>query len=291
MNVSAGPTEHVSTREHWERLVAVAMLGTDRRNPPEAPPAVAELVDDTLRATPAERMLAQVAAMVAVRRAGVMPAPAVAPLAGPPPDGRPAVSAAAVSRWYEVTTRWPVVEDEWTITLIERGLRVRPELVTELLIRHRGEPVRRLRTHLACGPLAAWLIEQIPALADGKERDRGFVAPGPDEIAAATRLPDLPVTPELVTLLDARGPHPGTALAEAIAGGQLGHPHRAVLVNLLARADAEVLDAVHDALVRADPAAPGGALAASLADLVDVRRAMLTELRADQDTKGDGPLP
>ncbi len=75
--------------DHWRELVAVAMLGTDRRNPPEPTGVIADLVDDTVRSTPSERMLAQVAATVAVRRAGVLPGPARAPIAGPD-VGRPA---------------------------------------------------------------------------------------------------------------------------------------------------------------------------------------------------------
>ena len=69
--------------EHWRELVTTAMLGTDRRDPPAAVGPLADLVADTLRSAPSERMLAQVAACTAVRRAGVLPGPPVDRLAGP----------------------------------------------------------------------------------------------------------------------------------------------------------------------------------------------------------------
>lgn len=263
--------------EHWERLVAVAMLGTDRRNPPDAPPAIAALVDDTLRTTPAERMLAQVAAMVAVRRAGVMPASPAAPLAGPPTDERPEIPPTAIERWYDITTRWPVLVDEWMIAVIDGGWRVVSQLVPDLLARHRGDRVRRLRAHLACGPLAAWLVEQLPELADATERG-GVAAVTEVDADELMRLADLPVPPDLVALVDAGGAHAGVALAEAVAAGKLAHPHRAVLVNLLARIDPAALGDIHRALAAVDPAARGAALAATLADLAATRHAMLADL-------------
>jgi hypothetical protein len=102
--------------EHWRELLATAMLGTDRRNPPEPTGLIADLVDDTVRSTPSERMLAQVAATVAVRRAGVLPGPPRPPIAGPDPDDRPVCVPAAADRWHHVVSSWPVLEDEWLLT-------------------------------------------------------------------------------------------------------------------------------------------------------------------------------
>ena len=107
--------------EHWSELVAVAMLGTDRRNPPESTGVIADLVDDTVRSTPSERMLAQVAATVAVRRAGVLPGPSRPPVAGPDVDDRPVCVPAAVDRWHHMVSSWPVLEDEWMLTLLVNG--------------------------------------------------------------------------------------------------------------------------------------------------------------------------
>ena len=61
-------TAAISMQDHWDELVAVAMLGTDRRNPPDAPEPIADVVDDTVRERPSDRMLAQVAATVTARR-------------------------------------------------------------------------------------------------------------------------------------------------------------------------------------------------------------------------------
>ena len=51
--------------------------------------AVAARLADTARSAPSERMLAQVAACVAVRRAGVVPGPVHPPVAAPRADDRP----------------------------------------------------------------------------------------------------------------------------------------------------------------------------------------------------------
>ena len=61
---------------HWQQLLTVALLGTDRRDPP--PPLhgpVGEVVADTVRQEPSARMLADVAACAAVRRAAFLPGP------------------------------------------------------------------------------------------------------------------------------------------------------------------------------------------------------------------------
>ncbi len=278
-------TGDVTMAEHWERLVAVAMLGTDRRNPPDPPAAIADVVDDTLREPPAERMLAQVAATVAVRRAGIVPAPAVAPLAAPPDDPRPPIPAAATQRWYDVTSRWPVLEDEWMITVVERGWRIGPELVPDVLVRHRGDTLRRARARLAVGPLAGWLVAQQPALGDPAERRRHRL-----DGETVLQLPELPIPPELWASADGTPDEVGAALARAIASGELAHRHRAVLVNLLARVDPAALTGIHRRLSRVDASTPGGVLASGLADLVGTRRTMLDELAQPVDQGGGAAI-
>ena len=191
---------------HWRELVTTAMLGTDRRDPPAAIGPLDDLVADTLRSVPSERMLAQVAACTAVRRAGVLPGPPVERLQPPAPDDRPVCVPAAVERWHHITTSWPVLEDEWTLTLITNGRRVAPELVPAVLRRHRSDPVRRARAEVACGPLATWLVSHLPELE--ARSARGAVDP-----EALGELPDLPIPPGLVDLLGAPADI-GTALAE-----------------------------------------------------------------------------
>jgi hypothetical protein len=262
-----------SAEEAWNQLVAVAMLGTDRRNPPEPSGLVADLVDDTVSATPSERMLVQVAATVSVRRAGVVPGPDRPRLAGPEADARPVCVPAAADRWHHVISSWPVLEDEWLVTLIANGWRVPPELAPLLLIRHRSDPVRRTRAELACGPLAAWLVGH---LADLAARGTGGSEPDPEEVA---ELPPLPIPADLEPFVSADGEQVARQLAAAIDAGTLAHAHRAVLVNLVARMRPDSLGAVADALESIDGASVGFPLASVLADLARTRRRMLDELR------------
>ena len=261
-------------RTSWDALVAVAMLGTDRRNPPEPTGLIADVVDDTVRPTPSERMLAQVATTVAVRRAGVLPGPARPVVAGPDVDDRPICVPAATQRWHHVISSWPVLEDEWMLTLLTSGRRVPADLVPELLTRHRSDPVRRARAELACGPLAGWLVGHLPELAArgaaSTQRD-----PSADDIA---ELPSLPIPPELEPLLFADGAHVARQLGRGIDSGTLVHAHRAVLINLVARMRPDALGAVATALEMVDGTSIGFPLASVLADLARTRERMLDEL-------------
>ena len=264
----------VDLRASWDELVAVAMLGTDRRNPPETTGVIADVVDDTVRSTPSERMLAQVAATVAVRRAGVLPGPARSPVAGSDVDDRPVCLTAAADRWHHVISSWNVLEDEWMLTLLTNGWRVPPDLVPELLTRHRSDPVRRARAELACGPLAGWLVGHLPELAA-----RGAANTQPDPSAEAiAELPVLPIPPDLEPLLFADGAHVARQLAAAIDSGTLVHAHRAVLINLVARMRPDSLRAVATALGAIDGSSIGFPLASVLADLARTRERMLDEL-------------
>lgn len=265
-------TEPATTRDAWEALVAVAMLGTDRRDPPEPVGSIADVVDDTVRTTPSERMLAQVAAMVAVRRAGVVPGPPRPRLPGPPDDDRPICAPAAADRWRHVVASWPVLEDEWMLTLIENGWRIPPELVPDVLTRHRRDEIRRERVELAAGPLAGWLADLVPELAARPSRPSGS---GRSKVDG---LPVLPIPPDLVPLLTASGRESGPLLVHSIRTGSLVHSHRAVLVNLLARVRPDALDGLASSLESVDGATMGFPLASVLADLARTRQLMLDEL-------------
>lgn len=260
--------------EHWRELLATAMLGTDRRNPPVPIGLIADLVDDTVRSTPSERMLAQVAATVAVRRAGVLPGPPRPPMSGPDRDDRPMCVPAASERWHHVVSSWPVLEDEWLLTLIANGWRVPPDLAPDLLTRHRSDPIRRARAELACGPLGGWLVGHLPELA---ARGAASAQPDPsfDDVA---ELPTLPIPPELEPLLLANGAAVARQLAAAIDSGTLVHAHRAVLVNLVARMRPDALGEVATALEAIDGTSHGYPLASVLADLARTRQRMLDEL-------------
>jgi len=260
----------------WRDLVTAALLGSDRRDPPDPGGPVGDLVADAVRTDASSRMLATVAACVAVRRAGVRPGSPVEPLRPPEPDDRPPCTPAAVARWHHVTTSWPVLEDEWVLTCVEQGWRVAAELAPALLRRHRRNAVRRARAVAAVGPTAAWLVEHLPEL-DVVGRPRPL---SPVEFEQLGELPALPIPPELSWLLDATGSEVGGVVAIGLENGDFAEPHRAVLVNLLARCVpgglvdvAEVLDAV-------DRRSSGRPLAISLGDLATTRARMLDELSA-----------
>ena len=164
--------------------------------------------------------------MVAVRRAGVLPGPPRLPVDGPGVDDRPVCVPAAAERWHHVVSSWPVLEDEWMLTVISNGWRVPADLVPELLTRHRTDPIRRARAELACGPLAGWLVGHLPELA-ARGATGAHPDPSADEIA---ELPPLPIPPDLEPLLDAEGDVVAAQLAGAIDAGAAGprSPSRSV---------------------------------------------------------------
>ncbi|BAN03266.1 DUF5691 domain-containing protein [Ilumatobacter coccineus] len=256
--------------EQWRNLVTAALLGTDRRDPPDADGPLAQLVADTARAAPSERMLAQVAACTAVRRAAILPGPPVALTSAPDTDERRECVPAATERWHHITTSWGVLEDEWMLTLIANGWRLSAELVPVALQRHRSDPVRHARVMVAAGPAAEWLIEQLPDLACTKQ---GSVDP-----EAIGELVDLPIPPELLGLLHAPGEQVGATVGAGIEQGEFSHAHRAVLVNLIARMSPAGLPGLIDALDNVDPHSSGAGLASVLADLALTRHRMLDEL-------------
>jgi hypothetical protein len=235
-----------------------------------APEPIADIVDDTVRERPSERMLAQVAAMVAARRAGVLPGAPVATLVPPPVDDRRTIVPAAVERWYHLTTSWPVLEDEWMLELIGGGWRLPPELVPDVLQRHRNDPLRRARALVASGPVANWLVELLPELS-------GRAGASVDDEALG-ELPELPIPPELAELFDAPGAEAARSLTTRIVDGDLVHAHRSVLVNLLARIRRDSLADIERDLDAVASTSAGFALASVLADLAGTRRRMLDEL-------------
>ena len=253
---------------YWDELVTGALLGTDRRDPPVPPPGpVADLVADALRPDGAARMLAAVSAVAAARRAAFVPLAAADPLQPPDVERRPWCSTAAVATWRTVVRDWPVLEDEWMLTLVEAGLGLPPDALVELLQRHRSDAVRLTRVGLAAGPVARWVVGHVPSLAASSPR----TVP----VEAVTSLPELPVPPELHDLLVADAHTFARRLGAEFSVGRYGQPHRAVLVNLIARCRPAVLLDAAAALE-----ATGVGLALALADEARLRHRMLTELGA-----------
>ena len=252
--------------DFWEALVTAALLGTDRRDPPVPPEGpIGDLVADAMQSDGASRMLTSVSAVAAVRRAAFLPLPSTEPLRPPTVDGRPWAPPSAVATWRTIVRDWPVLEDEWLLALVEGGFCLPPDALTALLRRHRTDAVRRARVALAAGPVARWVVEHVPSL--------GATAPRPAPMELVTTLPDLPVPPELRDLVTADAHTISTRLRQGFEGGHFGAPHRAVLVNLIARCRPAVLTEVAEVLERL-----GLGLASALADQARLRNRMLTEL-------------
>jgi hypothetical protein len=257
--------------EHWHDLVTVALLGTDRRDPPELPPGpLADLVADTVAPTPSARMLAAVGASVAARRAGLRPLPPAVPPVAPERDDRPLVAPAAARRWWSIIVSWPVLEDEWLAVVERSGRRLPPDVLIGLLRRHRTDAVRRARVLRMGAAVAAWLLEHQPALRSSTPTRRPPAVDDP--------LPPLAVAPELVPLLTA----PASLVVPAVLGGfqdgTFGVAHRAVLVNFVARMRPDALAPLSAGLGAAELPYANAGLAHSLAELAATRAHMLEEL-------------
>lgn len=257
--------------DYWNEMVTVALLGTDRRDPP-APPTggLADLAADDPQPTPSQRLLQQVAGCIVVRRAGLLPGTPVATVAPPAPDPRPPTPQTATRTWRRVVANWPVLEDEWVLAVVRNGRRLAPELVPPVLARHRTDATRHARALVAAGPLGDWMIEWSPRLA--------CTAKQPPVVELLAEVPELPIVPELVSLLSAPAAQVARTLQAGLSSAELGRAHKAVLVNLLARMERASLPAVAQAIDRVDPSSPSIGLAFALADLAHLRHHMLTEL-------------
>lgn len=252
----------------WRELVTAALLGTDRREPPDPPVGgIGDLVADTVRTDPASRMLATVGAVTAARRAAFIALPSADPLQPPESDVRPICPPGAAATWRSLVADWPILEDEWVLSVIEHGFRLAPDLLVELLLRHRSDAVRRSRVALAGGPLTAWLVGQVPELE--------AIGSGAADAALVASLPELAIPPELVSLVEADAHTFAERIMSGFRAGEFGPAHRAVLANLFARCrPAVLLDAAHE-LTRF-----GYGQALACADLARLRHRMLTELGA-----------
>ncbi len=255
--------------DYWQEMVTVALLGTDRRDPP-APPAggLADLAADDPQPTPSQQLLQQVAGCTVVRRAGLLPGAPVATVAPPASDPRPTTPQSATRTWRRLVADWPLLEDEWVLAVIRNGRRLAPELVPPVLARHRTDATRHARALVAAGPLGAWMIEWSPRLACTAKQSPVLLA----------EVPELPIVPELLPLLSAPAAQVARTLSAGLSSAELGRSHKAVLVNLLARMQPTSLPAVAQAIDRVDSSSPSIGLALALADLAHLRHHMLTEL-------------
>lgn len=269
--MTATETTPSTVAEYWREMVTVALLGTDRRDPP-APPGgpLADLAADDPQPTPSQRLLQQVAGCTVAQRAGMLPSASAVPVAPPADDPRPVTPPAASATWHRITDDWAVLEDEWLLAVIHSGRRLAPELVVPVLGRYRTDATRHARALVAAGPLGAWMIEWAPRLA--------CTAKQPAVMEAIGELPELAIVPDLQSVLWASPAQAARTIAAGLSSGVFGISHRAVLINLVARIQPASLPALAEAIGHVDPSQPTIGLAFALADLARLRHQMLTEL-------------
>jgi hypothetical protein len=141
----------------WPDLVATALIGTDRRS-------VAASGD------PAAAVLEEAAAWSAYRRAGRLPTTGLAPPIAAPAETRPAVPAASAARLAELlgpsegdaSIRYRMMRALLTAAA-ERGFRLPPESLPELLEASRRDRELRSLVAAAGGARLGWLAAQNPA--------------------------------------------------------------------------------------------------------------------------------
>jgi hypothetical protein len=197
----------------------------------------------------------------------------------PPPDDRPLLRPAAVARWLNIVTDWPVLEAEWLAVAATSGWRPAPDVLVAMLRRHHRSPVLAGAVMAWGGPLATWLIEHVPDLAPA-----GAAAPP----AESADVRPLPVPAEVEPLLHGDAGALATAMTSGLRSGTYRWSHRAVLLNVVARMDAASLPALSAALRAGraelhdvgDDAAPV-ALWEAMIELADVRAEMLHELHRE----------
>ena len=164
-DAGVGTTATLTLDEYWREMVTVALLGTDRRDPPP-PPSVAW---PTSRPTTRGHTVATAAAAggrVHGRPTRRCAAGRSRDLVAPPDDDpRPVTPPAATATWRRIVGDWPVLEDEWVLAVVHSGRRLAPELVVPLLARHRTDATRHARVLVAAGPLGQWMIDWSPRLA------------------------------------------------------------------------------------------------------------------------------
>jgi hypothetical protein len=264
---------------HWAELVSVALLGTDRRDPP-VPPAgpLTEIALEHPPADAAAALVQQVATLTALRRAAGRPAPAPPLLVRPAEDPRPWCPPAAADLLRRVLAEWPVLEDEWLRLAAQGGWRLSPDLVPVLLARHRARAETRPVVERLAGPVAAWLTDLVPGLTASARRSSA----GDTTVV----LPD-----ELTRVVDADAATVVAVVADGLRRQRYTSPSRAVLVHLIARVRPSELDGIRQRLDHLDPTMTGIGLAYHLADLAATRLAIrhaLTPSRLDPVTPEPG---
>jgi hypothetical protein len=253
----------------WSDLVAAALIGTDRREPPA--PAVGALATLALEAPPADAAAAlaqQVAALTVLGRASASPPRPPALLIPVDDDPRPMCSPAAAHLAHRIVAEWPMLEREWLESASLGGWRLSPDLVPVLLRRHRSNPQMRALVCELSGPLADWLTDHLPALAPATRR------------TTTARVP-IALPPELAAAAIADVEAMLAVLTDGLRRQRYSMASRAVVVELVVRMPIDHLPQLAEGLDALDPHLPGRGLVHHLLDLVETRLAIARELSPD----------
>jgi hypothetical protein len=259
-------TTSLTPASAWPDLVAVAVLGTDRRDPPPplAGPVAEVILESSTARDVASAFVVQVGAQVVIERAAAAPSAAVALLVPADVDQRPPCSLRAASLLQRIVADWPILEPEWIALAESGGWRLSPELVPMLLRRHRARPDRRAAVCALAGPVADWLVGHLPELGPSSRR------------SGVTPPVDLPS--DLQALLGRSPGEIAVAIGQGLQMGRYTVASGAVVVHLLARLPLEVLADLVVELEALDPHLPGRGLVHHLVDLAEVRLAVAHEL-------------
>lgn len=173
--------------EFWNRLVALALVGTEQSGALPAldagspPVSVATLEEET---TPERALLLMAGATALYRRAGWQPVPLpITPLPTCPPDTLPACSPnAATLLARSLDSRDPRPLTEWLALAARAGVRIPDELLPAVLEGLRKAPELVAVLLPVLGERGRWLARQNPAWAyarfeDGDEVWRSAPAP------------------------------------------------------------------------------------------------------------------
>jgi hypothetical protein len=177
----------------------------------------------------------------------------------------------AADRLRHLLDSWPVLEAEWLQAVIDGGWRLGPDTAVTLLRRHRTEPAVRELVERAAGPLAAWVVAQVPSLAPAKR--------APSSVAPVDLRPPLVGVPEeLVAALGGPVDDIAATLALRFRLHRLTPGDRAPLVAFVVHVPVVALADVAATLHAVYTDAAGTMLAAYLADLATTRHQMILDL-------------